>query len=103
PGAYIHHDREKKGNIKVFKKNATISKLLDQYSDINKGVWDIDRTRFRLHLLNIKLALSFLVKFKLKEFGNICGSYFTFISKLNRMRKNMKSNKTVGHNWLNLS
>lgn len=101
-GSFIHHDREIKGNIKVFKKNATISMLLNQYSDINKSVWSLDKTRLRLHLLNLKIALSFLLKLKLKDFGNLCNSYAVFLAKFPKMRNNMKSNKTMGPNWLNL-
>lgn len=103
PGAYIHHDRIRQGNMEIYKKNATLMMLLFLYSDINYSVWKIDKNRIKLHLANCNLALSYLFRFKFKEFGNLCCSYIKFIGKLPKMLNNMKLNKQIGPNWLHLN
>lgn len=103
PGAYIYHDRKRQGNMKIYKKNGTLMTLLYQYSDINNSVWKIDKKRIKLHLANCMLGLSFLLRLKFKELGNLCNSYIKFIGKFPKMLNNMKLNKQIGPNWLNLN
>lgn len=100
--SYMHHDRERQGNMKVYKKNATIMNLLFLYSDVNNSIWKIDKNKVILHLSNIKLALSFLFSLKFRELANLSGSYFSFFIKFPRMLRNMRLNKQIGSTWLNL-
>lgn len=101
-GSYIHHDREKKGNVKVFKKNSTSSSLLNQYSQVNKSAWKLDKVRLKMHVLNLKTAFLFLIRLRFVEFLYICNGYFTFINKFPRLLKNRRSNVKAGPNWLNI-
>ncbi|MEA4821997.1 MAG: glycosyltransferase family 2 protein [Erysipelotrichales bacterium] len=102
PDSYMHHDRDKHGNAKVYKKNVTIMMLLFIYSDINSNVWKITKDKILIHLVSAKLAFSFLFKFNFKDFWNLCDSYFTFFVKFPKMLKSMKLNKEIGPTWLNL-
>lgn len=101
-GAFIHHDRERKGNFNVFKKNAVIAKLLNEYADINKNIGRITKTRVKIHLANFKLAVSLLLKLKLSDFNGLLTSYITFIRKFSRIRYSRRINKVHSHNWLKL-
>lgn len=100
--AFIHHDRDKKGNFKVFKKNAIVAMLLNEYADVNKSIWRIDKIRFKMHMANVKLGISLLLKLKVKDFASLFNSYVTFIEKLQKASNHMELNKTVHHNWLDL-
>ncbi|WP_159730218.1 glycosyltransferase family 2 protein [Sphingobacterium sp. 18053] len=101
-GAFIHHDRERKGNVSVFKKNAVTAKLLNEYVDINKNIGSLTKTRLKMHLSNFKLAVFLLLKLKLSDFAGLFTSYVTFIRKFSKIRYSRKINKDRSHNWLKL-
>lgn len=101
PESYIYHDRERQGNMQVFKKNSTIMMLLLHYSDINNSFWKINKGRILMHLSHFKLAFTFLFKLKIKDFAMLCDSYISFFIKLPQLKRSMKLNKKTGPNWLN--
>jgi len=102
PDSYINHDRERQGNMKVYKKNVTIMMLLFYYSDVNNNIWKIDKNKVKIHLVNGKIALSFLFKLNFVDFIDLCKSYIIFFIKFPKMIKNIKTNKKIGSTWLNL-
>lgn len=101
--AFIHHDRDRKGNVKVFKKNAVIAKLLNEYADINKSVGSINKTRLKIHLSNFKVGISLLLKLNFSDFTSLFTSYITFFRKFSKIRYSRRTNKVKSHNWLKLS
>lgn len=103
PGSYINHDRVRQGNMKVYKKNATIMNLLFIYSDINTNLWRIDKNKVKLHLVNGKSALSFIFRLRLKDFIDLCSSYVIFLIKFPKIILSIKKNKKLGSTWLNLN
>lgn len=102
PNSFIHHDRERQGNVQVYNKNSTLMALMFEYTDINKKMIQPSLSRLSLHLYNLKNILAYLVKGKAENCGNIIKSYISFVKKIPQMRRNMKINKTKGALWLNI-
>ena len=102
PGAFIHHDRERKGNLAVFKKNAVLSMLLGEYGNVNKNIWMLDKIRLKMHFGYIKLGVVFVLQLRLRDFGSLFMSYIAFIKKFPQLKRNIKINRVTNHNWLEL-
>lgn len=60
PTAFVCHDRERVGNQKMFEKRATISYLLNGYANINVPMFKPQWNRTKMHMHNVKLALTCL-------------------------------------------
>lgn len=103
PNSFIHHDRERQGNIQVYNKNSTLMALMYEYSDINKKLIQPSLSRLSLHLYNLKCLLGYLLKGKMDKCSNILNSYAIFIKKIPQMRHNMKTNKSKGALWLDIN
>ncbi|MDD2494357.1 MAG: glycosyltransferase family 2 protein [Tissierellia bacterium] len=100
--SFVYHDRELKGNVKVYNKNSTISSLLTQYADVRYNLLQINKLRFKFHVLNVLVAVKYLLKFKFKELGYILNGYVVFISKIPMISRSLKENRKIAPNWLNL-
>ena len=60
PMAFAYHDRDVVGNKKMFENRATISYLLNGYSNINVPMFRPQWDRTKMHLHNVKLSLACL-------------------------------------------
>lgn len=102
PDAYIHHDRERQGNMKVYKKNSTVMALLFNYSDINQSILAITKDRLKLHFIYFVNSIVLLFTLRFKDFFNILNGYLTFFIRIPQMLRSMKANKKQGTTWLNV-
>lgn len=102
PSAYVHHDRNLQGNMKVFKKQEIVMHLLYCYSDVNSGLFKNVKRKAVIHAWFTKRALIALVTGKIQNFWNILSGYISFLIKIPQIRISMKENKKVAHTWLNL-
>ena len=53
-------------------------------------------------MLNVLVAVKYLLKFKFKELGYILNGYVVFISKIPMISRSLRENRKIAPNWLNL-
>jgi len=102
PDSIIHHDRERQGNMRVYKKNEVLMWLLFYYTDVNSRFFRITREKVKLHAIHFVSSIKLLFSLQLRDFGQLMGGYINFIKRIPRVRKSMRTNRQIGHNWLNL-
>lgn len=102
PHSVIFHDRERQGNMKVYKKNAQLRDLIFEYSNINKKIWIIDKKRIKIHGYVLYCLILYLITFKIKNLIELCSEYLKFPLSYFKIQKSMHINKKKGPNWLEL-
>ncbi len=102
PISLVAHDRVFKGNTKAFNKYSRLSSLLYLHSNPLLNVLSINKRRIVAHLVFIRDIFKYLLKCKFKEFFYLSISYLSFWTKISKIRKNIKANRCVRANWLNL-
>lgn len=101
PSSFIHHDREYHGNIGVYNKRRTATKLLALYSNINDNK-KFSIKKLKLHVLFIKAILRLFFTFKFISAFQIVNGYVEWMKKIPQIKKSRKMNVIPQPNWLYL-
>lgn len=102
PDSIIHHDRERQGNMAVYKKNEVLMWLLFLYTDVNSNFFRLTKDKLKLHTNHFISSIKLLFTCHFREYGQLAGGYIGFIKRLPRVRKSISTNRTIGSNWLNI-
>lgn len=102
PGAYIHHDRERQGNMAVYNKNLAVMELLFQYTDVNCSPLKPTKEKTKIHCNHLYSFFKYLFHFQFDNLKNLLRGQAEFLSKLPRISKSIYKNRTEGPSWLNL-
>ena len=98
--AFMNHDRETAGNIRLYKKKIERRSLLEYHLNINLNKKQIFHNLIRRHLKNVILVLRSIIKFDIREIQNIVDAYWYIVSHKRLIHKNRKDNKKQGELWL---
>lgn len=102
PQSFICHDRKYHGNIEVYNKRRTETKLLIQYADVREDSKLRRKERLKLHVFFIKAYLRSLFSFRLIKSHQIVGGYIRFFKKRVLINNSIITNRTEGASWLHL-
>lgn len=98
PQAFMHHDREVKGNVSVYNKRKYISSLLLQYSNVNGKNKDFMKAR----LVSCYNMTYNIFTCRWKEFWNEFTAYFSILRLHPKIKNSKKKNSVIQPNWLNI-
>jgi GT2 family glycosyltransferase len=102
PTAFVGHDRVFKGNVNAFNKYSHLAILLYLYSDPSNSLFTINKQRVKAHLVFIRDIVKLFLTLRVKNGLDLLLSYFSFWVSLGKINNSIKTNRALGHNWLNL-
>lgn len=102
PNSFIHHDRLRFGNIDTFNKYSIYTSLVTLHSNINNKFWNTLKISLITHIRHFVSAIKMLFNLDIKAFNSILNGYFAFIIRIPKMYRNMKLNRKIGKNWLDI-
>lgn len=103
PGAFIHHDRERQGNMAFYKKSTVISELLFRYTDVNSSPFKLTKSKMKMHFVHSYFFFYYLVHFQFKSSIDLVRSYMDFIRKLPQISNSIEKNRKEAPSWLHLA
>lgn len=96
--AFMYHDREEKGNIKVYDERKYIASLLREIANVNGLSSDFPK----MIMYSIINMFKNLFSLKWKAFYLELNAYFKVIGLSAKIRNSKKQNRTIQPNWLNI-
>ena len=102
PFAFIHHDRKRQGNMRVYNKNHTLMQLLFVFVDVNSGPFKNMGNKIKLIASHLKAIVLSVFSFQFDRAGQILKGYLDFFARVPKIRKDLRINRTVGPHWISI-